>query len=1412
MKVINNFLLIFIYCVLFGNSNTINAQDGQNNVVFDHLGTNDGLSQNDVNSIYQDKQGLMWFATHDGLNRYDGYNFKVYRPDSNNPNSINSNLIYSLTGDREGNLWVGTSGYGLNYFNKTNETFTHYVHNPENPKSLSNNQINNLLVDSKNRLWVATLNGVSKANLNNIDSLEFQRYKFINRQSVVYNTYCIFEDSKKQIWVGTGRGLFKLNEDKDSFSLVAFGYSQIRSIIETKFGSLLLGVNNSLYLLDSSKATNNIKLITTNTNDSAFNDILIYDNTVWAGTGGQGLYKLKSNSESKSITLDSVYLYSPQQEHSLSKNVITGLFKDKTDIIWVGTNGGGINKYDPNRKKFNHIKSTLSPNSLSYDKIRAMFEDSNENLWIGTEGGELNMLPKNNTDGTYNGFKKFPNIRNIFTIEEIERNGRKILLLGGENTSLLYQLDITDPLNISQNFNPIFTNVYGSVFSILEDSERNLWIGTYSQGVQRWLYNKNSNTYKKNVFSHSDRDNLSISNNIIRNILEDDKGNLWFATGNGLSVLPKSEKHKENPKFKIYKHNIEDVNSISHNYILELFQSKNGTIWIGTFGGGINKYIPATENQPAKFVSYTADDGLPNDVVKGILEDENNNLWISTNKGLSKFNPENETFKNYDVYDGLQDNEFQELARLKRKNGDFLFGGINGFNAFKPKAIKDNPIEAETIITGLSIANKPVKVGDTINNRVLLNSPITQTDHVNLKYKENNFSFEFAALHYSAPEKNNFLYMLEGFDKDWIYTDSNKRFATYTNLSPDTYTLKVKASNNDNVWDSTPSTIKITVEPPYYLTKLAFLFYALLFLGLLMLYRRFTIIKTSRKHALELEHVEKEKNEELQRVKLEFFTNITHEFTTPLTLIQGPLKHLQKQGDKLNEENRQEQYKLMKKNTDYLLRLITQLLDFRKINQGKMRLVMRNSNIVDFIKEVSEPFEFMARKQQIIFNVKASEDNITSWFDHDAIEKIINNLLSNAFKFTPESGIINVTISHLKPLNENKKALSYVVIKVKDSGRGMDESKVKNIFKRFFSEKNEDRKDAKGMGIGLAFVKSLVKLHQGTIHVDSEVGKGTTFTIKLPKEKHAYTNIPEITCKDLNESDFHVRSSESDSLAISINDEIVDESLTKTNTDTPVLLVVDDNKDIRTFIKQSLKDQYTIYTAEDGEKAVELLNNVSPKIVITDVMMPVMDGIALCKHIKSKKETSHIPVVMLTAKLSQENEIAGLKTGADAYIRKPFDIELLELKLNNILKHREKLRSKFNLDITLQPKEITVTSVDERFLNQAIEIVEKHMMNTDFNVEMLVKEMGYSRTNLYKKFKEITGLSSSEFIRNIRLKRAVQLFEQSDLSVKEIMYMTGFNTSSYFAKCFKKQFGVKPSEYVRQQKKQKDIEDIEVNK
>ncbi len=1404
-RVLTRLTVLFMLCGL----EMVFAQD---EVKFEHISTDNGLSQNDINTIYQDDHGYLWFGTHDGLNKYDGYGFKVYNPDPNGKNSVSSNLVYTIEGDKEGNLWIGTTGRGLNFFDTTLETFTHFRHDPSDDRSLSNDHVTTVFRDQKDRLWIGTNEGLNMLDLRKpLDSLSFYRFNPEQDPFVTgwdgNSIFAIYEDSRNQVWVGGHGGLYRLSRDQNGdiyFRLVnnSIGLPSItvRSIDEDSEGRLIIGTDGGLY--HQMNVAGPVKL--DRIHQGIFNDVQVdRKGNIWAGTNS-GLCYFERSNESRFPQFKNNYTYDPRNPYSLSKNIVKSMFMDKTGIIWIGTNGGGVNKFDPERKQFRHVKKTLDPSSLSYDKIRSMYEDSNGTLWIGTEGGGLNMLQDAAQKSDYTGFEVFETVLKPFVITERRVKNRKLLFIGAENTPGLFKLDITEPDKIDESKIILIPDISHSVFSLLNDSRENLWIGTYNGGVHRWTPNSEG-SFEKQTYTASSGEQRSLSNNIIRDIIEDSNGNIWFATGDGLSRLTEEQAVRAHPKFDVYQKIPNDSTSISHNYVLTLYESQRGEIWVGTFGGGLCKLM-VEEDGAIRFHSYSVEDGLPNNVIKAILEDEEGNLWLSTNQGLSRFDPIQEHFKNYDVNDGLQSNEFQELASLKRQNGEMLFGGVNGFNAFFPKDITDNPFSAETVITNFSISNEPVEIGEKFNGRVLLKTPIDIQDEIRLKYWENNFSFEFSSLHYSAPDKNQFAYFLEGFDEDWVYTNSSRRFANYTNLSPGNYTFYVKASNNDGVWDESPSMVSLEVVPPFWLTKWAYLLYGLLILALLWAYRRFTIIRTTEKHQLQLEHLEKEKSDELQRIKLEFFTNISHEFRTPLTLIKGPLEYLQKNGYRLRQNEVEEQYSLMQKNTNYLLKLVNQLLDFRKLNQGKMRLVIRNSDLSTFIRDIGEPFQFLAHKQQINFEIQTPPEDLLTWFDHDALEKVMNNLLSNAFKFTPRHGNVRVSVcksadmklpesQRSSPLTDNE-----LVIQVQDSGMGIPKDKVDHIFERYYVERDKKRKNLDGAGIGLSFIKDLIELHQGSISVSSEPQKGTIFTVTLPMNRKAYEGIPEISVKEESDSDFFMRSSEAENYAIGMNDEIEDQGLSRTRSKLPALLIVDDNPDIRVFIKTALADKFTFYEAEDGRKGLEIALAQMPNIILTDIVMPIMDGYELCAQLKTKKETSHIPIVMLTAKSSQESEIEGLKIGADDYIRKPFDMEMLELKLANIIKHREELRKRFNRTITLQPSEITVTSTDEKFLQQAIEIVEKHMMNTDFNVEMLVKEMGLSRSNLYLKFKELTGLSSSEFIRNVRLKRAVQLFEKSDLSVKEIMYMTGFNTASYFSKCFKRQFGVIPSEYVKQVK------------
>jgi signal transduction histidine kinase/ligand-binding sensor domain-containing protein/DNA-binding response OmpR family regulator len=1389
---------------------------GQQLTTFKYITTENGLSQNDVNDIYQDKDGFMWFGTHDGLNKYDGYRFTTYKPLPDNENSIVSNLIWKITEDNFDNLWIATTGHGLSSFNQKTEKFTNYVHDPKDPKSISSNHITNVYVDSKNRLWVLTKNGIDYGQLNpNTNEIEFKHYLF--SKTLFFSNYnikfvsCVFEDSNKQIWFGCNNGTFKLSHNKNGENYFEFlskeykiSFFDVRVITEDSYGQILFGTTQGLFM----KKHGIRKLL--RLNFYHMNNIKTDNHKIWSGSN-EGIHCYNNSNINKPPSEEKLFIqHTTSLESAPTRRVVASLFIDTTGIVWAGIKGGGVLKFDPEQKRFKLVQRTFT-NNLFNNNIRSIYEDSSDRLWLGTFGGSLFYTDKNN----YQKFTKIATTLRPVAMKEVSIGNKKKLFFGGESNIGLFSLDLPEEGQIDPSTLKMNSEITACIFSVLQDDSNNIWIGTYNGGLFRWMATDNPNEFKKDRLSYNKNIQNSISSDIIRCIFEDKKGNLWFGTGNGLCVLSKEESKLNNPKFTIYQHVVNDTTSLSNSYVLNITQDSNDDIWIGTFGGGINKFIPSNNStKKGSFIKYSEIDGLPNNVIKCIIEDNENNLWISSNKGLTKFSTKDKTFKNYDVNDGLQSNEFGELSGIKRNNGEILFGGINGLNIFNASEIIDNKISAESVITQFSIFNKTIETGQEFNGRVILKNSINKTKQIELKYKENSFSFEFSALHYAANSKNKFKYKLEGFDNDWISTSSKMRFATYTNLEPGSYNLMVKTSNNDGVWDKTPASLKIIVKPPFWRTNIAKSIYILLFIGGLFLFRRFTIISSTKKHQMELEHYEKEKYEEIHKLKFEFFTNISHEFRTPLTLIKGPLEHLQKNINNLNIETVKEQYSLIHKNVDYLQRLINQLLDFRKMDKGKMELCVGHRNIAKFVKEIGEPFQFMSFNKKIDFRLESSKQNLLSWFDPDAVEKITNNLLSNAFKFTPEGGKITVEIvdgqefEAPEGLKTKIDKANYVVLQVSDSGPGIPAHKIKFIFDRFYTERNLRVTETKGTGIGLAFIKNLVQLHLGSIDVTSKTDEGTIFTVWLPKTKDAYEEHENISFSDEAENNTFLSQSDAEVHAIGVLDDIVEQNLSKTRSKLPVVLVVDDNTEIRSFIKLGLGKNYDVYEAENGERGFEFAKKIMPNIIITDVVMPIVDGIEFCEKIKSTPATSHIPVIMLTAKISEEWEKEGLKIGADAYIRKPFDMELLELKLQNILKFRGEMRKKFNRDISLQPKEITVTSADETFMKKAIEIVEKHMMNTEFSVELLVKEMALSRSNLHFKIKELTGLSSSEFIRNIRLKRAMQLLEKSDLSVKEIMYMTGFNTASYFSKCFKKQFGVIPSKYVRE-KKEKDSFDKE---
>ena len=1373
----------------------------QNSYYFERITTNDGLSQSDVNDVVQDDEGFMWFATHDGLNRFDGYSFKEFIPNRNKANSISSNLVYALKTDKNGNLWIGTTGGGLVFYNKTSGAFKVYRNNPNTINSISSDYVGALHIDNNHKLWIGTSNG-----LNILDDLQglHDNPKFIhvkpNREPSgtgrnIQAVNALFEDKNAQLWVGGFAGIYKLSRDSNGDNYLKYiNYDiglpvfSVKCIMELK-DRLLVATSNGLYYQDSATKSFQLKKVL----DGVYNDLLLHNNVLWAGTQ-QGLLEIKLG-ENNELTLVNTHIYDTENPNSISKNIIVSLFKDRTGMIWAGTNGGGVNRFDPNGKHFNHVKKTQNPSSLSYDKIRAFFEDSDKRLWIGTEGGGLNL--RDDSSGKAN-FITIKDLLNVYAIQELKRAGKTYILFGGQGNGhpSLFELDITDlpryinGKNSLKNYKikPI-TDFSTSVFSLLNDSKGHIWIGTYGGGVYRWTLNPDNKTYTKDNFTNDAKDTQSLSGNIIRYIYEDSYGNIWFATNNGLSQLHSKDTSKQNPTFKVFKNDPLNPNTISLNYILSVHEDAHKNIWVGTFGGGLNVLRLQDNGVYGFFKTYTKEDGLPNNVIKGILEDNEGFLWLSTNKGLSKFNKNAETFKNYDVNDGLQNNEFQELAYFKRKNGEFLFGGVNGYNTFFPDKLTDNTYKPETAITKFYVSNNEISAGDTIDGHVLLNKTINNTTEITLKHFQNNISFEFAALHFVAPLKNEFKYKLEGFDSDWKKSPSKKRYASYTNLSHGNYTFKVKSSNNDGLWNDEPASIQIKIKPPFWLSWYAYVVYCVLLLLVLWVVQSYFNLSSKQKASLQVQR----EIEQVNKLKLQFFTNISHEFKTPITLILNPIEDML---ETLEEDSLiRSKLKIVQRNANSLLRLVNQLMEFRKIEVGETKLAATKSNLVSFVREILNSFRIAARKSELQIHFDSQLKTSEIWFDWDKLEKILNNLIYNAIKFTNPGGAIYVRVNKatetdkLKVKNCNFN-LNYLMVEVEDNGIGISEEELPYIFHRFYQVNQTRERTRKGSGIGLAITKDLVELHHGYIAVESKKNTGTKFTILLPLGKAHL--LPEDIIKNKIEDDDN-----SYGLQIPNNDLELNASgknLDANRVDT--ILIVDDNPDIRLLIKEEFSKKFNVIEAQNGTEGLKIALKCIPDLIISDILMPEMDGIEFCAAIKSNVRTSHIPVILLTALNSVEHRIEGLESGADAYIPKPFKMKLLYIRAEKLIATRAIMRKRFQTESEITPEQIVLDSVDEAFLKRIMALMEANMGNENYWVDELAADMNTSRSTFFRKLKKLTGQAPNDFMRVVRLKRAVQLLEQDELNITQVSYMVGFTDPSYFGKCFKKVYGVSPSQYI----------------
>ncbi len=1381
------------------------------NFSFEHLTTEQGLSQSTVNAILQDQKGFVWIGTGDGLDKFDGYSIERYSHENNNKKSISKNAVLSLYEDSEGFIWVGTYGGGLNKFDFSTQTFTHFETNSGQSNSLSNNQVFEIFEDSEGIFWLGTEQGVEKFDR---ETAIFE--KINNGLNVGFGrTEAIIEDKYGDIWIAGANGVFRYNRLNQTFTKYN-PFENTGALIPANFSwEVYMDRNKDLWigsfwgLSKFDYTTNLFENFTPNQNfgpENKFHVKEIYEdsqNVMWIGTDGKGLYTFNRTDKTFSVVNPSI-----SEPNRFVGNVITSIYEDKTGNLWFGTFKSGVNKLDRLTQKFEVIRhDPNNPNSIAKNDIKAIFQGNDNVLWIGTEKGGLSRI--DNKTGKVKTFVNIPGNKKslpsnvVVSIAKGMDGNLWIGTFGGGFSKFNTKTETFESIKEIVNTNSsVSSNV---VWTILPDLNGKLWLGTWGAGLH--LFNPIDNSFEYfNIIEKGFH-----SNNSILCAARDYQGYIWIGTyGDGLKKI--------NPLTKEVEHfrNIEsDSLSLIDNVVHTIFEDNNRNLWIGTKDG-----LDLLNRGTGNFSHFNTSNGLPNNVINGILQDDENFLWISTNRGISKFDANKNRFRNFDIKDGLQGNEFNRGVCFKTLDGKFLFGGVNGLNVFNPKEIKDNPNVPNVVLTDLKIKNKSVAFGE---DEKIMKKHISSTKKIILPYDFSMLIFEFAALNYTTPEKNQYAYFLKNYDENWQYVN-NQRTATYTNLNPGEYEFFVKASNNDGLWNETGTSVKITVTPPFWKT---WWFRAII---VFTIWGAFTLLFMLRTRSIKRQKIELEKlvnkrtaelqtqknkvefkNRELEtqkqeiikqrdqveemtqkvheadQMKLRFFTNISHEFRTPLTLILGPIEKMLSSNQQIDETKNQ--LKLIHRNSLRLLRLVNEIMDFRKIELGRMKLRVTKNDFAAFVHEIYFSFNEVAKRNNIEYLFECDQAQILGWFDRDKIEKILYNLISNAFKFTPPGGKIEVIVEQENGIGQ---------FRIKDNGRGISKENLEKIFDRFFQVEKSGNPVWSGSGIGLSYTKNLVDIHRGTIQVESKKWHGTTFTVTIPIEQNTF-NTDELidSVSTLNENFITPLRTLSD---FELEDENVDaDEFVQNGNGKPTVLIIEDNADVRLYISDEIKNDFSVIEAENGKEGLEIAQKKNIDLIVSDIMMPEMDGLELCERIKSDLNTSHIPVILLTARTSDDYRLKGLKIGADDYVFKPFNATVLSARIQNLIDNRKLLKQRYSQDINLTPKDVTVTSPDEQFLTKTLQIIEKYIADSNFNVDKLVAEIGMSRSVYYRKLKNLTGQSANDFIKTIRLKRAAQILQQNQFTISEVSYEVGFNDPQYFSKCFHRHFGKTPTQYIAEQ-------------
>ncbi|RXK61633.1 hybrid sensor histidine kinase/response regulator [Lacibacter luteus] len=1327
----------------------------------------DELVNNEVTSIIQDKNGFIWFGTRGGLQRFDGYEMKLLKSDFTTGNNLLSQSIEVLLNGKQNNIWIGTKSGGLSSFDLKTGIITNYPNNNKTNSGFNADYILSLYDADDEKLLIGTWRGFQYLNK------KTGRFTILNSS---WKTFDIQADGQNGYWLATNSGLRHLN--KQLVNDVTYEFDKpdinITSIVHDKqYNCLWLGTWNEglIQFHLQTKAFKQYKHEENNPASVSSNNTyrlhLDSKGSLWVATWGAGLNLFNKATDS----FEKMDLSIPGLNTSDNRIILT-IREDPSGLLWIGTDGAGVFKMDLNQKKFSNI-GVKSNALIGSTHIISVYTDPFQKLWLGTKGGGIQYSTDGKTFTQYriNSKQDIADPISSYVSRSFLQDGNYLWV--GTNKALMRIVNSGTTLGAFELFLPDRNNPASisdkKINALVKDAEGKIWIGTQEFGLNCITgFDKNNKPIFKK-YLHAFGVKGALQNERVSCLLVDSKKRLWVGTYKGLHLYNPSD-----DSFKVFVQTGDGKTSISNNTILCLTEDKAGNIWAGT-QSGLNK-ISVDSNEQLQVIRYNTRDGLPNDYVHAVLADDKGNIWATTNKGLVRINPVNQSIAVFDKRDGVQSDMFSENASFKDANGQLFFGGLEGLTYFKPDSIRINRFHPPVYFTNLTINNESYEFGKKEGDSTVLSRPFYETKSITLNYKENIFSIGFAALDYHAPDKNEYMYQLEGFHDDWVYAGNN-RTVSFTNLKAGTYTLKVKATNSDKIWNDVPHELKIIILPPPWRTWWAYTIYVLLFIFLLWLTRYFGLRQVALKNQLTLSRMSRQQEKKLSDFKERLFTNISHEFRTPLTLILGPLEDLL-QRTKV-EAPVEKSLRLIQKQSKRLLRMVNQLLDYQKAEAGSLKLILQPGELVTFCNELFLLFKDEAARRNMQYSFHAQEKFISFVFDFNKLEIIVFNVLANAFKFTPDGEAI-----HMEIIRHADKSCE---IKIADTGKGIPENERDKIFDRFYRGKEDDIAAISGSGIGLSFVKELVELHGGTITATYNKPKGTLFTITLPHkeliEKYPTVAEPLQFNQQLQETNLNIEVMSEENEMLNQEQEL------------PIILVVEDETDIQQYVYEILSPSFKVITASNGKDGLSKALEIIPDLIVSDIMMPEMDGIELCRTVKSHKDTSHIPVILLTALSDMAHHVQGIQEGADVYLPKPFNSQLLLVHIHNLINSRNKLKELYAKRILLGTGSFEIKTYEEEFLYKLMKLVEENISNSNFSNDELANLMFMSRSTFYRKLKAVTGMSGNEFIRTARLNFAVKLLESGNYSVTEAAYEAGFNDIKYFRKRFQDQFGVSPSDY-----------------